>query len=215
MPFTAEQFFQIFENYNQTVFPAQIFLICVAAAVVVLACEPPRFSNVIISNLLGLLWLWTGVVYHLIFFTEINPAAYIFGAAFVFQGLLVLYEGLLKKRLSFRFELNLYGLLGAIFIVYSLVIYPIIGFAFERTYPSSPTFGAPCPMVIFTFGLLMWTDKKIAWHLLIIPVLWTFIATSAAVSFGVKEDFGLLAAGTIGTAFVIRRDFTPEKETHL
>lgn len=58
----------------------------------------------------------------------------------------------------------------------------------------------------------MWTDKKMSWHLLIVPVLWTFVAASAALIFDVKEDFGLLVAGTIGTAFIIRRDFTPEKE---
>jgi hypothetical protein len=193
----------------------QIVLILAALAAVMMAVKPKAVCDEIPSGLLGFFWLWTGVVYHLIFFTEINPAAYIFGAAFVFQGFLFLYEGFLKKRLNFRFELNLYGILGALFIVYALIIYPLIGFAFGRIYPASPTFGAPCPMVIFTFGLLMWTDKKLAWHLLIIPVLWAFIATSAAVSFGVKEDFGLLIAGTIGKAFIIRRDFTPEKETQL
>jgi hypothetical protein len=89
---------------------------------------------------------------------------------------------------------------------------PAVGYALGRVYPESPTFGAPCPVVIFTFGLLMWADKKLPWYLLIIPVLWAFIATSAALTFGVKEDFGLLVAGTIGTAFIIRRDFTPESE---
>ena len=215
MPFTTEQFFQVFERYNQTVVPLQIVLILAALAAVMLAVKPKAFYDEILSGLLGFFWLWTGAVYHLIFFTEINPAAYIFGAAFVFQGLLFLYEGLLKKRLRFRFEPNLYGILGALFIVYALIIYPIIGFAFGRIYPASPTFGAPCPMVIFTFGLLMWTSKRIAWGLLVIPVLWAFLGISAALSFGVKEDFGLLIAGTIGTAFIIRRDFTPEKETRL
>jgi Family of unknown function (DUF6064) len=36
--------------------------------------------------------------------------------------------------------------------------------------------------------------------LLIIPVLWSIVGTSAALSFGVKEDFGLLVAATMGTA---------------
>ena len=215
MPFTTEQFFQVFERYNQSVFPMQIVLILAALAASFLAVKRKTFSDEIISSLLGFFWLWTGVVYHLIFFTEINPAAYIFGAAFVFQGFLFLYEGLLKKRLSFHFEPDPYGFLGTIFIDYALIIYPIIGFAFGRIYPASPTFGAPCPMVIFTFGLLMWTSKRIAWYLLVIPVLWAFVGISAALSFGVKEDFGLLTAGTIGTAFIIRRDFMPEKETQL
>lgn len=52
-------------------------------------------------------------------------------------------------------------------------------------------------------------------YLLVIPVLWAFIATSAAVIFDVKEDFGLLAAGTIGTAFIIRSKLAPEREIFL
>lgn len=213
MPFTPEQFFEVFENYNQSVFPVQTILIAAAIAATTLAGRQTRFSGEIISGLLGFLWIWTGVVYHLIFFTEINPAAYIFGAAFIVQGLLFFYQGILKKRLRCRLETNLDAILGTIFIVYALIIYPLIGLAFGRVYPASPTFGAPCPVVIFTFGLLMWTDKKLALHLLIIPVLWAIIGSSATVSFGVTEDYGLLAAGTIGTAFIIRRRFTPEMET--
>lgn len=212
MPFTTEQFFQVFEKYNQAVFPIQIVLILAAIAAVMLASKPNAFSGKTVSVLLACFWIWTGFVYHLIFFKEINPAAYAFGAMFIVQGFLFLYQGVLKKRLCFRFEPNLYGFLGAIFIAYALIIYPIIGFAFGRIYPASPTFGAPCPMVIFTFGLLMWTDRKPAFHLLIIPVFWALVGASAALSFGVMEDFGLLIAGTIGTAFIIRRDLTPEKE---
>lgn len=212
MPFTPEQFFQVFEKYNQTIFPMQIVLILAALAAVMLASKPKALSDEIISVLLAVFWLWTGFVYHLIFFTEINPAAYIFGTVFIVQGFLFLYQGLLKKSLSFRFAPNLYGILGAIFIVYALIIYPVIGYATGRVYPASPTFGAPCPMVIFTFGLLMWTNKKLALYLLIIPTLWAFLGISAASSFGVIEDFGLLIAGTIGTAFIIRRNFVAEKE---
>src|SRR5688572_8331617 len=101
MPFTPEQFFQVFERYNQAVFPMQIVLSLAALAAVMMVVKPKEFCDEIPSGLLGFFWLWTGVVYHLIFFTEINAAAYIFGAAFVFQGLLFLYEGLLKKRLRF------------------------------------------------------------------------------------------------------------------
>jgi hypothetical protein len=127
---------------------------------------------------------------------------------------LFLSAGLLEKSLRFRFKPDIYGCLGAIFIIYALIIYPLVGYAFGRTYPAAPTFGAPCPMVIFSFGLLMWTSEKVAPRLLIIPVLWSFVGSSAALGFGVVEDFGLLVAGTIGTAFILRRD-APEEEVRL
>jgi uncharacterized membrane protein HdeD (DUF308 family) len=85
IPFTNEQFFLVFEKYNQAIFPMQFVLILVAIASVVLAVNPKPFANKTISGLLGFLWLWAGVVYHLTFFTEISPPAYLFGVLFVFK----------------------------------------------------------------------------------------------------------------------------------
>ncbi|TAG93942.1 MAG: hypothetical protein EAZ09_13625 [Oscillatoriales cyanobacterium] len=210
MPFTTEEFLRVFEKYNQTIFPMQFVLILVGIAAVGLAVSRKPFANKTISGLLGFLWLWAGIIYHLIFFTKISPPAYVFGALFVFQGWLFLYEGVVKNSLSFRASQNFYGLLGAIFITYALVIYPLLGYALGRTFPASPTFGVPCPTTIFTFGLLLWTDKKVSLSLLIVPILWSIVGTSAALTFGIKEDFGLLIAGTIGTASIIQRNLTPK-----
>ncbi len=210
MPFTAEQFFRVFEKYNDAVFPIQIFLILTAVAAVVLARKPRGFSGSVVTGLLAFLWVWSGVVYHWTFFIEINPAAYVFGALFVVQGCLLIYQGILKSHLKFRFEPNSYGIIGAAFVAYALVIYPVIGSVLGHAFPASPSFGAPCPIVIFTFGLLMWAER-LAWPLLVIPVLWAFISLSAAVSFGVIEDFGLLIAAAIGAAFIIRRELLDER----
>jgi hypothetical protein len=212
MPFTTEQFLLIFEKYNQAIFPMQFVLTLVGIVAVGLAVSRKPFANKTISGLVGFLWLWAGIIYHLIFFTEISPPAYIFGALFVFQGWLFLYEGVVKNSLSFRASQKFHGILGAIFITYALVIYPLIGYALGRTFPASPTFGTPCQTTIFTFGLLLWTDKKVPSSLLIVPVLWSIVGTSAALSFGIKEDFGLLIAGTIGTASIIQRNLTPKME---
>jgi hypothetical protein len=208
IPFTTEQFLQVFEKYNQAIYPFQFVLILVAIVTVFLSASRKPFANKLISYSLGFLWLWTGIVYHLVFFTAISPPAYLFGILFIIQGLLFLYEGVVRNRLSFRYSQKSSGIFGAIFIAYSLVIYPFIGYILGRTFPAAPTFGAPCPTVIFTFGMLLWTDKKFPLSLLIIPVLWSLIGTSAALSFGIKEDFGLLVAGTIGTTIIIRYNTT-------
>jgi Family of unknown function (DUF6064) len=215
IPFTTEKFLQVFEKYNQAIYPFQFILILVAIATIFLAASRKSFANKLISCSLGFLWLWTGIVYHLIFFIAISPPAYLFGTLFIIQGLLFLYEGGIRNRLSFRASQNFYGIFGAIFIAYSLVIYPLIGYALGRTFPASPTFGVPCPTAIFTFGLLLWTDRRFPLGLLIIPVLWSVIGTLAAFSFGIKEDFGLFIAGTIGTTMIIRHNFMPKMEKVL
>lgn len=209
-PFTPEQFFDVFRTYNETVFPAQIVLYLLAFILVYLIIRPNAGSHKIISGLLSLFWLWMGIVYHIIFFTEINPAAYIFGVAFIVQSFLLMTFGVLKNRLSFSFRSDLFGWTGIILIVYALIIYPVLGHFLGHTYPASPTFGLPCPTTIFTFGVLLLTDKKCPLVLLIIPFVWSVLGFTAAFSFGVWEDTGLLIAGlvTLPLVMIKNRKFT-------
>lgn len=205
MPFTSEQFFQIFEKYNQAVFPMQVVLILLAIAAILLAIRPREYSDMVVSGLLGFLWIWTGLIYHLIFFTQINPAAYVFALLFILQSVLFFYEGIAKDRLEFRFEANSNGIAGAILVAYALLIYPIIGYLSGRIYLASPTFGAPCPMTIFTIAMLLWTEEKASAHLLIIPLVWTLIGSFALSEFNVWEDLGLLVAGFLAMILLFRR----------
>lgn len=212
MPFSAEQFFEIFEKYNQFIYPMQAVLILAALYTIVPAAVQNNTAGQIISGVLAFLWCWAGIFYHLTFFTRINPAAYIFGALFVIQGALFFYRGVIEKRLNFRIQNNLFGILGAAFIIYALVIYPVIGSLLGRWFPFSPTFGAPCPTVIYTLGFLMWTEKRTPLYLIVIPFLWAGTSTLAALRFGIYEDFGLLAAAVTGTFLMVRRYFASERE---
>lgn len=93
MPFTVEQFLEVFEAYNRAIYPAQWVLFTLALAAVFLVVKPNRYSGKIIAGLLALFWSWTGVAYHLMFFTRINKVAYIFGALCVIQAFIFLYLG--------------------------------------------------------------------------------------------------------------------------
>ena len=196
-PFTIEQFLDIFKNYNQAVFPMQIVFYMVAVFMIYLSIKPTTNSNKIISGLLAFLWFWMGVVYHLFFFTPINMAAYLFGAMFIFQGILFLAYGVFQNILLFRFNFDLYGIMGSILILFALIIYPVLGYLFGHVYPSSPTFGLPCPTTIFTFGLLLFCKNRCPITILLVPFLWSIIGFSAAFNFGIIEDSVLLVAGLI------------------
>lgn len=76
-PFSTDQFFEVFRNYNETVYPMQVILYLICITAIVLIFKPNNKSDKIISSMLGFLWIWIGIVYHLIFFTAINKAAYI------------------------------------------------------------------------------------------------------------------------------------------
>jgi len=202
MPFTSDQFFNVFREYNQAVWPVQIFLLASAIIAVVLAILKYKKSDILIGMILGFLWIWMGIVYHLLYFSKINPAAYLFGTPlFILQGFLFFFVIVLKKKVSFRFNRNLHGMLGALFILFALLFYPLIGHAQGHIYPASPTFGLPCPTTIFTFGLLLWSMKRLPLYLIIIPVLWSIVGFTASFTMGVKEDIGLLIAGVLFAIF--------------
>lgn len=205
LPFTVEEFLSVFEVYNRSIWPMQILLYGLALAATILAVRKTTFSNKISSAILAFFWLWTGIVYHLTYFTSINQAAYVFGSLFVIQGLIFLFTGVFGSNLSFQFRPDTRGITGSVFILYALVIYPLLGHFLGHVYPASPTFGAPCPTTIFTFGLLLWTDKVFPKYVLGIPLLWSVIGFSAALSLTIREDFGLLIAGLVGTLLIFMR----------
>jgi hypothetical protein len=206
LPFTVEQFMGIFEKYNIAVWPMQIILVLIALSALFLSLRKFSYSDKFISAILGFFWLWIGVVYHLTHFTSINTAAYLFGALYIIQGLIFIFVGGIKSRLSFKLQPNAYGIIGSLFILYALIIYPILGYFLGHVYPKNPTFGLPCPTTVFTFGLLLWTDKIVPKYVLVIPLIWSMIGFGAALSLGVKEDYGLLIAGVSGFILIFIRD---------
>jgi Family of unknown function (DUF6064) len=82
---THDQFLEVFAAYNSGLwFAAAILWLLTAGAVVWLASG--RAGGLWIGALLVVHWLWSGAVYHLGYFAEINPAARMFGIAFIVGG---------------------------------------------------------------------------------------------------------------------------------
>lgn len=206
LPFTIEQFLAVFKNYNQQVFPMQVLFYLISFFVIYLTIKPNSKSNKIISIILAFLWMWMGFVYHIIFFTAINKAAYLFGVVFIIQGVLFLILGIFQNTLSFRYHFDKFGIIGMSLILFALIIYPILGYFLDHIYPSSPTFGLPCPTTIFTFGILLMNVKKCPLTILVIPFCWSVIGFMAAFQFGILEDMGLLVASLVTTSLLIYRN---------
>lgn len=149
-----------------------------------------------------------GAAYHISYFSAINKAAYIFGALFVIQGILFLAYGVFKP-VALRPGPNIYTLVGLAFILYAMVIYPILGYMQGHGYPQSPVFGvAPCPVTIFTFGLLLLAER-VPKQIVLIPLFWSVVGFSAAFNMGIREDFGLFAAGLVGSSIIILKGRAP------
>ena len=201
LPFSVEQFLEVFAAYNNAVWPLQVVLNVMALVAIFLAIRPSRHSDRTVSSVLGFLWLWMGAVYHIAFFAPINPAAYGFGGLFILQAVLFLWSAV-RNKITYRASLGWPQFIGGVLILYGLVLYPALGSILGHAFPRGPSFGVPCPTTIFTFGILLFATG-VPRSLLVIPALWSVIGFTAALTLGIQEDIGLLVSGVLGTAIIL------------
>ena len=125
-PFTAEQFFDVFRHYNVSVWPMQSILLAVAVVLVALALAWPRSSRVVLLGL-AVLWVWMALAYHVAFFADLTPAAYLFAAAFLVEAALLAWHGLRTRRLHFAVSRERsMTVVGGALITFALIGYPAI-----------------------------------------------------------------------------------------
>ena len=203
LPFSADEFLSVFERYNTDVWPIQIVFYILAALTVTLLFTEYANRHQIINSILAFFWIWMGIVYHILYFSSVNPAAILFGSLFIIQGLVFAYFGIYRKVLKFKFELNTRSIIGILFLIYGLIIYPLLSRSFGRDFPENPTFGLPCPTTIYSFGILLFSKHRIAWYIIAIPFLWSLIGFSAATHLHIKEDFFLVVAGVVSTFILL------------
>lgn len=200
LPFTVEQFFAVFADYNQSVWPAQWLLRAIAIGVLLLAISKMAWRDRAICLLLGGLWAWMAIAYHLIHFATINPAANAFAAFFLMQAALFVWRASSKRSLTIDFRFNLRGALGTAMVTYALIAYPALSTWLDHSYPSTPTFGVPCPTTVFTLGILTTARAPHAGTLVVIPLLWSVVGGSAAFLLGVWQDLGLIVSAAMTAA---------------
>jgi len=205
IPFTVSEFFDIFVRYNHAVWPMQIVLVALAALSVALAYTRWRQRSRFVCWVLGFFWIWTGAAYHFAHFAAINPAARLFGGLCIVQGVLFAWMGTRGPRLLFDRPAGASGFIAWILIAYALVVYPVLNRVSGHAFLGSPTFGAPCPTAIFTFGLLWLARPPMPRYVLVVPLIWSAVGGSAAFALGVRQDLGLVVAGLSGLCLLFVR----------
>jgi hypothetical protein len=204
LPFTAEQFFNVFRVYNEAVWPAQVFLGGLAVAALVIIVLQPLWSGLALSVILAFFWAWLAFAYHLAFFASIDALAYVFAAVSAAGALVFVWHGVVKRRLHFRLSRSARVAFGAALVVFALVLYPVWSVYAGHTYPAMPTFGLPCPTALFTIGLLAFLVRPYPRSTLVVPVLWCLVGAQAAFLLDVPQDLGLLVAAAVGVFLMMR-----------
>jgi len=194
LPFTHQQFTFVFALYNGVVWPLQWVAQAAGIAMLAMALWPSPGRDRANVLLLAAMWLWTGLVYHVGFFSLINPAATTFGVVFVLQGLLLL-EAAWRGRLALGRAAGLRRALGGSLLVYAVVLYPALGLWLGERVLDLPAFGlTPCPVTLATLGVLLLAGGSARAWLYVVPVAWALIGGSAAVLLDTPQDWPLLLA---------------------
>jgi len=205
LPFTRQQFFDVFAAYNAANWPAAVLAYPLAVVALVVAWRGNASAGRVVAIILAIMWGWVGLVYQGVYFSQINPIARAFAGAFVLQAGLFAVHAATARGLAFGPRSRLRAVAGASMIVYAMLVYPLIGLAMGERYPAMPLFGvAPCPLLIFTFGLMLWASCA-RWWLWIIPQLWSAIGGSAFIILSVPQDWALPASG-LAALLIMRFD---------
>ena len=204
LPFTIEQFYGVFREYNTSVWPAQILLVALAVVAVALVVVPRRWSGAVISSILAFLWAWLALAFHIAFFVGINPGAYVFAGVSLAGAVIFLWQGVLRRQLEFRVVRSFRTVVGLILIVFALIMYPVWSHYAGHLYPAIPSFGLPCPTTIFTVGMLAFLVAPYPRSPFVVPVLWCLVGVQAAFFLGVPQDLGLGIAGIVGIVLLAR-----------
>lgn len=204
IPFTSAEFYSVFTAYIIAVWPMQILLLGLGVLAVAMLTRQRKNASVGIAAILTSLWVWQALAYHLAFFTAINPLAYLFAAIFMAGAADFFWQGVVRRRLSFKPTSGWRMWSGWGLMIFACFIYPAWTYLAGHRYPAFPTFGLPCPTTLFSIGLLAFLVKLYPRSVFVVPSLWCLVGAQAAFVFDLTADLGLVAAGVVGLVLLFR-----------
>ena len=210
----VEEFFDLFGTYNEMYLIVIVLTYVLAIVSLLFVFKKNEYSNRFISLTLAFLWSWVGVVFGILVFSplpivmagiELPGAWYLFGGLFALHGIILLFNGVIKDAVSYSWMPDSRHYLGLLLILFGLVIYPLVGIPTGRVYPEYPVFGiSPCPVTLFTLGLLLWADVRPSLEFWLIPIVYGFIGIGPVLFYGIYADLVTILSGIIGLYYFLR-----------
>ncbi len=205
MGITGDQLLEVFAAYNQQIWPMQIVAYLLGVVGLILAIRRTPRSSRGVTAVLAFFWTWVAFLFWLPSARQGFAPAYLFVAIFVVQGALFVAQAV-RGRPAFGFQSNATSWAGIAIALYALVGYPLVGLVVGHVYPQAPPFGlTPCPLVAYTFGLLLLTRSRVPKVLLVLPFFYAVSGFYWA-TLGIIEDLGLALSGILASWLIWRRD---------
>lgn len=205
LPYSADALFAQFEHYNFAIRPVPALALLLIGMILYLAVRSRQDRSHLIFAALGAGWLWTGTVYHQMFFADLNFAAPVYGALFIFQGVLLLWLGAVRRGFAVRFDGSIDAWIGVGSVIAAACALPLADWLQGAGWTDArlPLI-APGATAGVTVGVLLMTSGRWRWCLLIIPVLWTFVAGGHAWVLDIRQDYVLPAIGLLALLLLPR-----------
>lgn len=179
--FSPRTYFRLIELYNRAVWPGQILALGLGVAIAALLVRRPPWHARAIAGLLAGSWLWVALAFHLHRYATINWAAPYMAAGFALQAALLAWRGAVRGRLVFTPGRDPVAVAGLGLFAFALTLQPLLGLTGERPWPSVELFAlTPDPTTVATLGLLAATADRVAWELLVVPLLWCAVSGATA-----------------------------------
>lgn len=201
---SAKDFYSVLSSYNMAIWPLQgiVYLLIILALHYLF--KRTNYSSKIILIVLSFFWLFTGIVFGLLYWGPSHIFGYMYGIGFTIQGILFLYD-IIKSEIIIGTPEKSRTFIGMLFILYAIFGYQIFGYYIGHIYPVYFPVGlVPCPTIIFTFGIFLIFNTKIPIKYYLIPSLFA-ISGVINVYYGIYEDILLVIAGLSGTILIARK----------
>lgn len=207
--FSARTYHRLFELYNQDIWPAQVVALLAGLAMLTGAVAGGAARSRLALLLLGLAWLWVAWAFHLERYAGINTAAPWFAAAFILQGMMLLWMAAKPVPRLIRFTASPVSWLGLALASLAVGAYPLLPIHEGRYQNPGEVFGvAPDPTVVATLGILLLVRAR--WPMWLVPVAWC--AVSGATQMELRVPLAWLppsaAVAAVGAWLLRRRPFS-------
>ncbi len=185
LPYDAEVLLSFLARYNEALWPLQPLALALGAAALLLAHRrlAGAWSGRLVALVLALGWAWVGWGFFLERFARFDFLAPLYGWAFLAEAaLLAAVAALARPRVEGS---SAFAGVGLALAGFALVVLPLAG-------PLAGMFGAPPgaggwasaplvglmpgPTALFTLGLLLRLQGRLALPLALLPLLWGLVA---------------------------------------
>jgi len=198
--FSPRTYYRMFELYHQEIWPAQLVAVALVLAILVLMRRDDDRHGPVIAGLLAACWLWVAVMFHVRRYATINWAARYFAVLFVAQAALLVWNGVVRRRLTFRRQSEASALLVPGLLVIAIAIPPLVGRVTGRTWSQVELVGlTPDATAVATLAILLVSSPRAPRTLMIAPLCWCVIGGATSWALGSAEAWVpiVVAAGAL------------------